>query len=87
MRTLYDVDLLTIFILRELQEKYLANKNDLHFALADLEKAYDQSKCFFQWWLSNLVRIRSGFSVTTHAYNNVGKIIYGNEIRSGLGVG
>ena len=48
MRTLYDVDLLTIFILRELQEKYLANKNDLHFALADLEKAYDQSKCFFQ---------------------------------------
>ena len=30
-----------IFILRKLQEKYLAKKKSLHFAFVDLEKAFD----------------------------------------------
>ena len=29
-----------IFILRQLQEKYLVKKNNLHFAFIDLEKAF-----------------------------------------------
>ena len=36
-----------IFILRQLQEKYVAKKKNLHFAFVDLEKAFDRVSGMF----------------------------------------
>ena len=39
-----------IFILRQLQEKYLARKRNLYFAFVDLEKAFDRVPRDVVWW-------------------------------------
>ena len=39
-----------IFIVRQLQEKYLANKKDLWIAFVDLEKAFDRVPREVIWW-------------------------------------
>ena len=39
-----------IFILRQLQEKYLARKRNLYFAFVDLEKAFDRLPRDVVWW-------------------------------------
>ena len=39
-----------IFILRQLQEKYLAKKKTLYFAFVDLEKAFDRVPREIVWW-------------------------------------
>ncbi len=39
-----------IFILRQLQEKYLAKKKNLYFAFVDLEKAFDRVPRDVLWW-------------------------------------
>ena len=40
----------TIFILRQLQEKYLAEKKNLFFLFVDLEKAFDLELKVVVWW-------------------------------------
>ena len=39
-----------IFILRQLQEKYLAKRKNLYFAFVDLEKAFDRVPRDVVWW-------------------------------------
>ena len=39
-----------IFIVRQIQEKYLAKKKDLWIAFIDLEKAFDQVPREVVWW-------------------------------------
>ena len=39
-----------IFILRQIQEKYLAKKLPLYFAFVDLEKAFDRVPREVIWW-------------------------------------
>ena len=38
------------FILRQLQEKYLAKKKNMYFAFVDLEKAFDLVPRDVIWW-------------------------------------
>ena len=40
----------TIFVVRQLQEKYLAAKKRLYMAFVDLEKAFDQVPWKVIWW-------------------------------------
>ena len=40
----------SIFILRQLQEKYLAKKKNLYFAFVDLKKAFDRVSRDVVWW-------------------------------------
>ena len=40
----------TTFILRQLQEKYLAEKKNLYFLFEDLEKAFDWVPRVVVWW-------------------------------------
>ena len=39
-----------IFILRQLQEKYLAKKENFYFAFVNLEKGFDQVPRDVVWW-------------------------------------
>ena len=39
-----------IFVLRQLQEKYLAKRKNLYFAFVDLEKAFDRVPRDVVWW-------------------------------------
>ena len=40
----------TIFILRQLKEKYVAKKRELWFAFVDLENAFDRVPREVVWW-------------------------------------
>ena len=46
-----------IFIVRQLQEKYLAKKKNLYFAFVDLEKAFDRVPCIVLWWAMRVVEL------------------------------
>jgi len=39
-----------IFVLRQLQEKYLAKKKNLYFAFVGIEKAFDRVPTDVVWW-------------------------------------
>ena len=39
-----------IFIVRQLQEKYLAKQRNIYFAFVDLEKAFDRVPHDILWW-------------------------------------
>ena len=46
-----------IFIVRQLQEKYLAKNKNLYFAFVDLEKAFDRVPRKVLWWAMRVVGI------------------------------
>ena len=50
-----------IFVVRQLQEKYLAANKRLYMAFIDLEKAFDQVPWKVIWWALRKLRWRSGF--------------------------
>ena len=46
-----------IFIVRQLQEKYISVKNPLFFAFVDLEKAFDRVPRKVLWWALKSLRV------------------------------
>jgi hypothetical protein len=40
----------TIFLIRQLMERYQKQKNDLHMIFIDLEKLYDKISRNIMWW-------------------------------------
>ena len=46
-----------IFILRQLQEKYLQKKKYIYFAFVDLEKAFNRAPRRILWWVMRKLRI------------------------------
>jgi hypothetical protein len=49
-----------IFLVRQLQEKYLAKKRDLWMAFVDLEKAFDRVPRQVLWWALRQVGVEEG---------------------------
>ena len=46
-----------IFILRQLQKKYLQKKKNIYFAFVDLEKAFNHVPHRILWWAMRKLRI------------------------------
>ena len=46
-----------IFILRQLQKKYLQKKKNIYFAFVDLEKAFNHVPRRILWWAMRKLRI------------------------------
>ena len=60
-----------IFILRQLQEKFLAKKLPLYFAFVDLEKAFDRVPRSVIWWAMRKLGIDEWIMNLVQAmYNN-----------------
>ena len=47
-----------IFLLRQLQEKYLGKRKNLYLAFVDLEKAFDRVPRRVVWWAMRKIRCR-----------------------------
>ena len=62
-----------IFILRQLQEKYLGKKKDIFFAFVDLEKAFDRIPRKVLWWAMRTLRISEWIVKTVQAMYNSAK--------------
>ena len=58
-----------VFILRQLQEKYLTKKKDLYFAFTDLEKASDRVPKVAVWYTLRKLRIEELLVKIMHTVN------------------
>ena len=56
-----------IFILRQMQEKYLGKRKDLFFAFVDLEKAFDRIPRKVLWWAMRSVGVEEWIVKTVQA--------------------
>ena len=87
-----------IFIVRQLQEKYLAKKKYLWMAFVDLEKAFDRVLREVVWWwalrslsvdgwLVSVIRaMHTEFTDTSTMVKLNGKVSKGFGVRVGVGV-
>ncbi|XP_060770545.1 uncharacterized protein LOC132881740 [Neoarius graeffei] len=81
-----------IFIVRQLQEKYLAKERNLYFAFVDLEKAFDRVPCEVLWWAIRRVSIPEWIIRTVQAmYMNAKSMVrinnsYSKEFKVKVGV-
>ena len=61
-----------IFIVRQMQEKYLAANKPLYLALVDLEKAFDRVPRQVIWWALDKLRVEEWLVVLVQSmYNTV----------------
>ena len=81
-----------IFILRQLQEKYLAKSRNLYFAFVDLEKAFDRVPRKVLWWalrrvgvLEWIVNIVQCMYTNAHSQIRVNNS-YSNKVNINVGV-
>ena len=58
-----------VFILRQLQEKYLTKKKNLYFAFTDLEKASDRVPKVAVWYTLRKLRIEELLVKIMHTVN------------------
>ena len=56
-----------IFILRQLQEKFLLKKRNLYFVFVDLEKAFDRVPRKVLWWAMRKVGVKEWIIHTVQA--------------------
>ena len=81
-----------IFILRHIQEKYLAKGKTLHFAFVDLEKAFDRVPRKVLWWALRKVGVDEWIvKVVTAMYENARSRVrvndaYSNNVNVKVGV-
>ena len=77
-----------IFILRQLQEKYLGKKKKLYFAFVDLEKAFDRVPRAVLWWAMRKVGVEEWLIRTVQAmYSNAqSKVRVGGRFSDPIGV-
>ena len=81
-----------IFILRQLQEKYLAKSRNLYFAFVDLEKAFDRVPRKVLWWALRRVGVEEWIvNVVACMYDNAHSRIrvndsYSNKVNINVGV-
>ena len=70
-----------IFILRQLQEKYLGKKKNLYFAFVDLEKAFDRVPRKVLWWAMRKLGVDEWIIHTVQAMycNAKSKVRVGSE--------
>ena len=80
----------TIFVVRQLQEKYLATKKRLYMAFVDLEKAFDRVPQKVIWWVLRkvgvedwIVRLMQGMYANARSRVHVGEG-YSEEMKWGL---
>ena len=79
----------TIFIFRQLQEKYLEKKKNIYFAFVNLEKAFDRVPCRILWWAMRKLRIDEW--IVKSMYGNAHSKVritdsYSNPINVSVGV-
>ena len=62
----------TIFLIRQVMERFREQKNDLHMIFIDLEKVYDKIPRNVMWWSLNKDKVPSKYvTLIKDMYNNV----------------
>jgi hypothetical protein len=61
-----------IFLVRQLMERYKAQKKDMHMVFIDLEKAYDKTTRNVLWWALMKHKVPTKYiTVIKDMYDNV----------------
>ena len=50
-----------IFLIRQVMERYMEKKKDLHMVFIDLEKAYDKIPMNVMWWALDKHKVPSKY--------------------------
>jgi ubiquinone/menaquinone biosynthesis C-methylase UbiE len=62
----------TIFLIRQLMERYRVQKKDLHMVLIDLEKAYDKVTRNIIWWALQKHKVSTKYiTLIKDMYDNI----------------
>ena len=76
-----------IFIVRKLQEKYLAKKKDLSMAFVDLEKAFDRVPHEVLWWALRYLKVDEWIiSVIRSMYEDATSVKLSGGVSKGFNV-
>ena len=70
----------TIFIVCQLQEKYIAAKKPIYFAFVDLEKALDRVPRKVLWWALRRIGSMNGLSVSSRSCTPIPGVMCGSMV-------